>query len=122
LWHRIATGCDALSSWNIQESRMAETLTDEARAAAIAELKGWADAPGGKAIIKTFKFSDFNEAFGFMTRAALIAERIDHHPDWHNVYSTVNVELSTHDAGGVTRLDITLAAAMNAIAAGEKVI
>lgn len=68
------------------------------------------------AIGKTFTFKDFNEAFGFMARAALIAEKMDHHPEWRNVYKTVEVVLSTHDAGGVTALDIQLAKAMNAVA------
>ena len=63
-------------------------------------------------------FEDFNAAFGFMTRAALVAEKMDHHPEWFNVYKTVDVTLSTHDAGGVTELDVKLAAAMNRLAAG----
>lgn len=80
----------------------------------LAKLKGWSGS--GDAIAKTFTFRDFNEAFGFMTRAALVAEKMDHHPDWKNVYKTVEVRLSTHDAGGVTALDFKLAAAMNRIA------
>ncbi|NUR13804.1 MAG: 4a-hydroxytetrahydrobiopterin dehydratase, partial [Bradyrhizobium sp.] len=71
---------------------------------------------GHDAIGRTFVFKDFNEAFGFMTRAALVAEKMDHHPEWRNVYKTVEVVLSTHDAGGVTALDIALAKTMNAIA------
>ena len=71
---------------------------------------------GRDAITRTFTFRDFNEAFGFMTRAALVAEKMDHHPEWRNVYKTVEVVLSTHDAGGVTARDIALAKAMNAIA------
>jgi 4a-hydroxytetrahydrobiopterin dehydratase len=63
-------------------------------------------------------FKDFNAAFGFMTRAALVAEKLDHHPEWSNVYKTVDVTLSTHDAGGVTELDVKLAQAMNALAKG----
>lgn len=95
---------------------MAERLSAEARKQAMGELPGWTDFQGRDAIAKTFVFRDFNEAFGFMTRAALVAEKMDHHPEWHNVYKTVEVVLSTHDAGGVTARDIALAKAMNAIA------
>lgn len=95
---------------------MAERLSAEARQAALAELAGWKEAAGREAIARTFVFKDFNEAFGFMARAALVAEKHDHHPEWRNVYKTVEVVLSTHDAGGVTRLDIELAKAMNGIA------
>ncbi|TYO66541.1 4a-hydroxytetrahydrobiopterin dehydratase [Bradyrhizobium hipponense] len=99
---------------------MAERLTAEARKQALGDIAGWTEVQGelqGRdAIGKTFIFKDFNEAFGFMTRAALIAEKMDHHPEWRNVYKTVEVVLSTHDAGGVTELDIRLAKAMNAIA------
>jgi len=95
---------------------MAERLSAEARKSALEGLSGWSDVGGREAIARTFTFKDFNEAFGFMTRAALVAEKRDHHPEWRNVYKTVEVELSTHDAGGVTSLDIELAKAMNAIA------
>jgi 4a-hydroxytetrahydrobiopterin dehydratase len=95
---------------------MAERLSAEARAQALGGIPGWTEVPGRDAIGKTFVFKDFNEAFGFMTRAALVAEKMDHHPEWRNVYKTVEVALSTHDAGGVTKLDIELAKAMNAIA------
>ena len=95
---------------------MAERLSEEARKAALQELAGWTETPGREAIARTFVFKDFNEAFGFMTRAALVAEKQDHHPEWRNVYKTVEVVLSTHDSGGVTGLDIELAKAMNAIA------
>jgi 4a-hydroxytetrahydrobiopterin dehydratase len=95
---------------------MAERLSTEARLAALAELSGWSETAGREAIARTFIFRDFNEAFGFMTRAALVAEKKDHHPEWKNVYKTVDVVLATHDAGGVTRLDIELARAMNGIA------
>ena len=95
---------------------MAERLSAEARKQALGDLPGWAETAGREAIGKTFTFRDFNEAFGFMARAALVAEKMDHHPEWRNVYKTVEVALSTHDAGGVTRLDIELASAMNAIA------
>ena len=95
---------------------MAEKLSADARAAALSRLTGWSDVPGREAITKTFTFKDFNEAFGFMARAALIAEKMDHHPEWSNVYKTVNVTLATHDAGGVTELDLKLAEAMDRIA------
>ncbi len=95
---------------------MAQKLTADARKAALTRLKGWAEAEGHDAISRTFEFKDFNQAFGFMTRAALVAEKMDHHPEWFNVYKTVEVTLSTHDAGGVTELDITLAEAMDRIA------
>jgi 4a-hydroxytetrahydrobiopterin dehydratase len=92
---------------------MAERLSAETRKSALAELPGWSEAPGREAIGRTFTF---NEAFGFMSRVALVAEKNDHHPEWKNVYKTVEVVLATHDAGGVTQLDIDLAKAMNAIA------
>jgi 4a-hydroxytetrahydrobiopterin dehydratase len=95
---------------------MAERLSAEARQAALAELAGWTEVSGREAITRTFTFKDFNEAFGFMSRAALVAEKHDHHPEWRNVYKTVEVVLATHDAGGVTRLDIDLAKSMNGIA------
>jgi 4a-hydroxytetrahydrobiopterin dehydratase len=95
---------------------MLERLTVEARKAALTELSGWSETPGRDAIARTFTFKDFNEAFGFMSRAALVAEKNDHHPEWKNVYKTVEVVLAAHDAGGVTKLDIQLAKAMNGIA------
>ena len=76
-------------------------------------LSGWKLVKGRNAITKTFKFKNFTEAFGWMTSMALYAEKIDHHPEWFNVYSTVEVTLSTHDAGGVTNLDIDMAREMN---------
>lgn len=93
-----------------------QKLTAEARKAALAKLSGWTEVPGRDAIARKFTFEDFNAAFGFMTRAALVAEKMDHHPEWFNVYKTVEVTLSTHDAGGVTELDIKLAGAMDKIA------
>ncbi|MCP9628263.1 4a-hydroxytetrahydrobiopterin dehydratase [Rhodopseudomonas palustris] len=96
---------------------MTERLTAAERQAAMQALTGWAEAEARDAIARTFTFRDFNEAFGFMMRAALVAEKNDHHPEWRNVYKTVEVVLTTHDAGGVTRRDIALAEAMNAIAA-----
>ena len=88
-------------------------------AAVLPDLPGWAAADGRDAIVKTFKFADFNAAFGWMTRVALAAEKLDHHPEWFNVYSRVEVLLATHDAGGVTSLDVRRARIMDA-AAGEK--
>ena len=96
---------------------MAERLSAEARKSALKGLGGRTEMAGREAIARTFVFKDFNEAFGFMCRAALVAEKRDHHPEWRNVYKTVEVVLSTHDAGGVTALDIELAKSMNAIAA-----
>ena len=87
-------------------------------AAALAQLTGWSAAEGRDAITKTFKFADFNAAFGWMTRIALAAEKLDHHPEWSNVYSRVEVLLATHDADGVTELDVTLAKLMDAAAGG----
>ncbi len=92
---------------------MAEKLEDEARAATLADLHGWADVDGRDAITRTFKFKNFNEAFGFMSRVAMQAEKLDHHPEWFNVYSSVEVTLATHDAGGLTDLDVKLARFMN---------
>jgi 4a-hydroxytetrahydrobiopterin dehydratase len=95
---------------------MPQKLTGDARKSALATLAGWSDVAGRDAIAKKFVFRDFNEAFGFMTRAALVAEKLDHHPEWFNVYKTVEVTLATHDAGGVTELDVKLAEAMNRLA------
>ena len=79
-------------------------------------LPGWAPVPGREAIGKVFRFADFNTAFGWMSRVALMAERLDHHPEWRNVYNRVEVVLTTHDAGGVTGRDIALARFMDAAA------
>ncbi len=95
---------------------MAQKLTADARKSALVNLAGWSEVQGRDAIAKKFVFKDFNEAFGFMARAALVAEKMDHHPEWFNVYKTVEVTLSTHDAGGLTELDAKLAEAMNALA------
>jgi 4a-hydroxytetrahydrobiopterin dehydratase len=96
---------------------MVERLSAEARQQALKGLPGWAEVMGREAIAKTFTFKDFNEAFGFMARVALVAEKSDHHPEWRNVYRTVEVVLATHDAGGVTARDVALAKAMDQIAA-----
>ena len=95
---------------------MKAKLTGEARKSALAGLTGWSEVSGRDAITKKFVFKDFNAAFGFMTRAALVAEKLDHHPEWFNVYKTVEVTLSTHDSAGVTELDVKLAATMNELA------
>lgn len=84
--------------------------------AVLKQLHGWTAADGRDAIRKEFKFADFNEAFGFMARVALKADKMDHHPEWSNVYNTVDVTLTTHDAGGVTDLDRTLAGFMDQVA------
>jgi 4a-hydroxytetrahydrobiopterin dehydratase len=93
-----------------------DKLSPDALTAALAKLAGWQRVSGRDAIAKTFVFADFNAAFGFMTRAALVAEKMDHHPEWSNVYKTVVVTLTTHDAGGVTGRDIALAEAMERFA------
>ena len=97
---------------------MVQKLAGDARKQALAKLAGWSEVQGRDAIAKTFVFKDFNEAFGFMSRVALVAEKADHHPEWKNVYKTVEVVLSTHDAGGVTAKDISLAEAMERFANG----
>ena len=96
---------------------MIAKLDAAARAAALKELAGWHPVAGRDAIHKPFKFKDFSEAWGFMSRVALMAEKMDHHPEWSNVYKTVDVLLATHDAGGLTELDLKLARAMDRIAA-----
>ena len=88
--------------------------------AALSQLSGWtADDSDRDAIRKTFRFKDFNAAFGFMTRAALMADKLDHHPEWFNVYNRVEVTLATHDADGVTDLDVKLAQFMDEAAKGS---
>jgi 4a-hydroxytetrahydrobiopterin dehydratase len=95
---------------------MARRLTNEERASALAELSDWTMVLNREAIQKSFRFKDFNAAFGFMTRAALVAEQMNHHPEWFNVWNRVDVVLATHDAGGLTELDVKLAKAMDRIA------
>lgn len=92
---------------------MIQKLTGNAQDAAIATLDGWTVRPDRDAITRTFMFADFNAAFGFMTRAALIAEKMNHHPEWFNVWNKVEVTLTTHEAGGLSHLDIALADALN---------
>lgn len=94
---------------------MPELLNSAQRRDALENLTGWGEAKDGKAIRKVFEFKDFKHAFGFMSQAALKAEQMDHHPEWSNVYNKVDVTLSTHDAGGVTELDIQLATFMDDI-------
>jgi 4a-hydroxytetrahydrobiopterin dehydratase len=85
--------------------------------AALRSLPAWRAADGRDAIARSFAFADFNAAFGFMTKVALLAEKMDHHPEWFNVYNKVDVTLATHDAGGVTQKDIDMAKAMDGWAA-----
>ncbi|MBB4479445.1 MULTISPECIES: 4a-hydroxytetrahydrobiopterin dehydratase [Rhizobium] len=94
-----------------------EKLERAAVEAQLAGLSGWALNDAASSISKTFKFSNFIEAFGFMTEAAITAEKLNHHPEWFNVYSRVDVTLNTHDAGGLTELDFKLAKAMEKAAA-----
>jgi 4a-hydroxytetrahydrobiopterin dehydratase len=84
--------------------------------ALVDQLSGWSECDGQDAVCKTFKFNDFNEAFGFMTRVALKADAMDHHPEWFNVYNKVEVTLTTHDADGVTEKDVELARFMDGAA------
>ena len=88
---------------------MTGKLTGETRQKALAELPGWSEVDGRDAIYKSFRFKNFNQAFAFMTRVALMAEKMDHHPEWFNVYNRVDVTLATHDAQGVTDRDVRLA-------------
>lgn len=97
---------------------MVERLTAEERDKALAGLDGWQAADGASAITRSFRFADFREAFGFMARVALAAEKMDHHPDWTNVYNRVTVTLSTHEVGGITERDIALAREIDSIARG----
>lgn len=88
---------------------MTEKLTGAARTNALQALPHWKEVPGRDAIRRSLKFADFTAAWGFMTKVALAAEKADHHPEWSNVYNTVDIVLSTHDAGGVSDKDVTLA-------------
>lgn len=95
---------------------MPKRLGEDARKEALTVLRGWSFVEGRDAMTKRFVFHDFNEAFGWMSRVAMLAEKLDHHPEWRNVYRTVEVTLTTHDAGGVTELDIRIARAMDMMA------
>lgn len=92
-------------------------LTEDERAAALAELAEWSPARDGKAIERTLRFADFSEAFAFMTRVALLAEKADHHAEWFNVYNRVEITLTTHDAGGLSQRDVAMAKAIDALLA-----
>ena len=94
---------------------MSERLLGTVRVKAVQALEGWDDAEGRDAICKTFRFKNFRQAFAFMTEVALVAEKMDHHPEWSNVYGKVEVTLTTHSAQGLTELDMTLATKMNEI-------
>lgn len=89
-------------------------LTDSERAQALTQLSEWTLHDDSKAISRSFKFADFNEAFGFMTRVALLADKMDHHPEWSNVYNRVDITLTTHDADGLSKRDVTMAKAIDA--------
>jgi 4a-hydroxytetrahydrobiopterin dehydratase len=95
---------------------MTQKIDAGARQGMAARLPGWTLLGGRDAIQKTFKFKDFSEAFGFMVRSALVAEKLDHHPEWSNVWNRVEVTLTTHDAGGLTERDLILAEAMDRLA------
>ncbi len=95
-------------------------LAPDQLTAALATLPGWSVV--NDKLHREFKFADFSEAFGFMTRAALVAESMNHHPEWFNVYNKVTVDLTTHDAGGITEKDTALAAKMNEFADGKHVV
>jgi len=95
---------------------MVEKLDPDARTVALEILGGWSDVPERNAIMRTFKFRNFNAAFGFMSRVAMKAEKMDHHPEWFNTYNLVDVILTTHSADGVTELDVALATFMNKMA------
>ena len=95
---------------------MTTKLSGPARNAALATIKGWTEVDGRDAIKKSFEFADFNQAWGFMTRVALAADKVDHHPEWSNVYNKVEIVLSTHDAGGVSDKDVALAKFIDSVA------
>jgi len=88
---------------------MVDKLDGPARAKALRGLKAWKEVEGRDAIVRSLRFTDFNAAFGFMTRVALMAEKLDHHPEWRNVYNRVEIVLTTHDAGGLSQRDVALA-------------
>jgi 4a-hydroxytetrahydrobiopterin dehydratase len=95
---------------------MVARLSEAERGAALAGLPGWTHEPARDAIRRGFTFADFNAAFGFMTRVALLAEKADHHPEWSNVWNRVDILLTTHDADGLSQRDIDMARAIDALA------
>ena len=95
---------------------MAAKLAGKARTQALSSTKSWKKVRGRDAIQKSFRFADFNEAWGFMTRVAMAAEKSDHHPEWSNIYNKVEIVLSTHDAGGLSEKDVALAKVIDSIA------
>jgi 4a-hydroxytetrahydrobiopterin dehydratase len=95
---------------------MVDKLSGAAREAALAELSGWSPVENRDAIGKSYRFKDFVEAFGFMARVALLAEKADHHPEWSNVYNRVEIVLTTHDADGLSERDVKLAKAIDGVA------
>jgi 4a-hydroxytetrahydrobiopterin dehydratase len=95
---------------------MTSKLIGKARSDALASLKDWKEVAGRDAIQKSFKFADFTQAWGFMTKVALAAEKADHHPEWSNVYNRVEITLSTHDAGGLSDKDVALARFIDSVA------
>ena len=97
---------------------MVERITGEARRQALAELDGWKEVGDRDAICKSFAFKTFNQAWGFMSRVALAAERMNHHPEWSNVYNRVDILLATHDCGGLSELDVKLARKIDVFAGG----
>ncbi|MDE1181327.1 4a-hydroxytetrahydrobiopterin dehydratase [Paraburkholderia sp.] len=99
---------------------MINTLTSEERTIQLANLPGWATVAGRDAIQRHLEFADFNEAFGFITRVAIKAQQMDHHPEWFNVYNKVEITLSTHEANGLTVRDIELAGFIESIAGGTR--
>lgn len=94
---------------------MVAKLTGEARAQALRDLPAWREVEGRDAIARELRFADFNAAFGFMSRVALQAEKLDHHPEWSNVYGRVSIVLTTHDAGGLSARDVALAKFIDSI-------
>ena len=95
---------------------MTAKLAGKARTQALSSIKSWKKVRGRDAIQKSFRFADFNEAWGFMTRVAMAAEKSDHHPEWSNIYNKVEIVLSTHDAGGLSEKDVALAKVIDSIA------
>jgi len=118
-WNGLCEWQGGRDSWHNRPNQEVETmavkLTGSARTTALGKLNGWSEVDGRDAISRTFTFKDFNEAWGFMNRVALLAESQNHHPDWSNVWNKVSITLSTHDAGGLTDKDVTLAKAIDAL-------